>query len=81
MSFIDTLKALFGFSTTQETVENIVVPTTSVVEAPVVTTEPVTQTPIEESPEEKIVASEPVMSTDNTVTEAPVETSTTTENQ
>lgn len=83
MSFIDTLKALLGFSVKKENVEENVV----VVETPVIPMQEV-QTPIEENPEEKIIVSEPVvdtvgadMNTEVPVMETPVETTTTTENQ
>jgi hypothetical protein len=87
MSFIDTLKALLGFSVKKEIVEENIV----VAETPVVPMQEV-QTPIEENPEEKIIVSEPVvdtmeadMNTELPVIETPVETvvetTTTTENQ
>lgn len=83
MSFIDTLKALLGFSVKKEIVEENIV----VAETPVVPMQEV-QTPIEENPEEKIVVSEPVVDTvmtdmpaETPMMETSVETATTTENQ
>jgi hypothetical protein len=70
MSFIDTLKSLFGFTSTKETVENIVVPVAPMMETPTNTPEPMMQAPVEE-----VMMSEPVVETmEAPMTEASVET-------
>jgi hypothetical protein len=73
MSFIDTLKSLFGGK--KENVQNIVVPSSPVVETPVMTPapEPMIQTPVEEIHSEPVVHTmESDMSVEAPVVEAPV---------
>ncbi len=76
MSFIDTLKSLLGFTAKEETVENIVAPSTPMMETPVNTPEPMMQAPMEE-----VMMPEPVVETmmadtptETTMMETPVET-------